>query len=261
MRTNLKVLGVVLLTLGLYTWVANAIPQLESVVPEALTFSADVTEAEIVAAGEDLFTGAGACTTCHGLGTQAPNLLTDHEGQGTIGQRCGTRVEGQDCKAYIYESIRNPTAYVVDGFIPMVFESRFFSEAQVWALVAHLQSQGGEVTVTPEDIQAAQAADAEAPPPMGGPATASVDPLEIMRGNLCFGCHLLDGEGVTGVGPPLDGVGARISEDRIRRALLDPSAEAAEGYEQLLGSMPPNLPDMLTARQLEVLVDFLLQQR
>jgi hypothetical protein len=66
---------------------------------------------------------------------------------------------------------------------------------------------------------------------------------------------------VTGVGPPLDGVGARISEDRIRRALLDPSAEAAEGYEQLLGSMPPNLPDMLTARQLEVLVDFLLQQR
>jgi mono/diheme cytochrome c family protein len=259
MGTNLKVLAVVFLTLGTYTWVANAIPQLESVVPEALTFSADVTEAELVAAGEDLFSGAGACTTCHGLGTQAPNLLTDHQGQGTIGQRCATRVEGQDCKTYIHESITNPTAYVIEGFIPMVFQARLFSGAQIWALVAYLQSQGGEVTVTGEDIQAAQAADAAAPP-AGGPATASLDPLEIMRNNLCFGCHILNGEGVDVVGPPFDGIGARIGEDRIRRAILDPSAEAAAGYEHLLGSMPPNLPDMLTARQLEVLVDFLSQQ-
>ena len=260
MGTNLKIIGVVLLTLGLYTWVANAIPQLESVVPEALTFSANVTEAELVTAGEELFTGAGACTTCHGLGTQAPNLLTDHEGQGTIGQRCATRVEGEDCKTYIHESITNPTAYVVEGFIPMVFQARLFSGVQIWALVSYLQAQGGEVTVTGADIQAAQQADAEAPP-AGGPATASLDPLEIIRNNLCFGCHVLDGEGVAVVGPPFDGIGARIDRERIRRSILDPSAEAAEGYEHLLGSMPPNLPDMLTARQLEVLADFLSQQR
>jgi hypothetical protein len=49
--TNLKVLGVVLGTLAVYTWVANSIPQLESVVPEELSFGADVTEAELVAAG------------------------------------------------------------------------------------------------------------------------------------------------------------------------------------------------------------------
>jgi len=40
--TNLKVLGVVLGTLAVYTWVANSIPQLESVVPEELSFGADV---------------------------------------------------------------------------------------------------------------------------------------------------------------------------------------------------------------------------
>ena len=103
--TNLKVLGVVLGTLGVYTWVANSIPQLESVVPEELSFSADVTEAELVAAGQELFNGGGGCLVCHGLPTRAPNLLTDHGGEGTIGQRCATRIPGADCKAYIYESL------------------------------------------------------------------------------------------------------------------------------------------------------------
>ncbi len=261
MATDFKIFGVVIVTLGLYTWIANAIPQLESMVPEELSFSADVTEAELVAAGEDLFLGAGGCTVCHGLGTQAPNLRTDHEGQGPIGQRCATRVPGQDCKAYIYESITNSASYVVDGFVPMVFQARLFSQQQIWALVAYVQSQGGDVTVTGIEIQAAMQADAEAPPP-GGPSTASLDPLEIMRDNLCFLCHILDADGpAEEIGPPFAGMGARIDAARIRRSILDPGAEAAEGYEELLGSMPPNLPDMLTARQLEILVEFLSQQR
>ena len=136
--TNLKVLGVVLGTLAVYTWVANSIPQLESVVPEELSFSADVTEAELVAAGQELFNGGAGCLVCHGLPTRAPNLLTDHGGEGTIGQRCATRVPGADCKTYLYESLTNPTAYVLEGFDPMVFLARVFSGAQIWALVAFL---------------------------------------------------------------------------------------------------------------------------
>ena len=46
--TNIKVLGVVLATLGLYTWVANVIPQLESVVPEELSFTGEVTPDQLV---------------------------------------------------------------------------------------------------------------------------------------------------------------------------------------------------------------------
>ena len=256
--TNLKVFGVVFVTLALYTWVANSIPQLESVVPEEVSFSANVTEGELVAAGEALFNGGAGCITCHGLVTRAPNLLTDFDGQGTIGQRCGTRVAGMDCKAYLLESLLNPSAYVLGGFDPMVFQPRVFSGAQIWALVAFLQDQGGDVTVTGADVASAAEADAAAPASTG-PATASLDPLEIMRGNLCFGCHLLDGEGVE-LGPPFDGMGGRIDSERIRRAILDPGVEAAVGYEALLGSMPPNLPDMLTARQLEVLVEYLTRQ-
>ena len=252
--TNLKVLGIVIGTLAAYTWVANAIPQLESAVPEELTFSGEVSAAQLVSAGEALFTGAGGCTACHGLGVRAPNLLTDYERQGTIGQRCGSRVPGQDCKAYLHESLMDPMAYVVEGgFDPMVFQPRVFSGAQIWALVAYLQDQGGVVTVTGADVGAAEASAAP------GPVTTSTDPLEIMRENLCFGCHKLADEGIE-LGPRFDGMGGRITTDRIRRSLLEPGAEAAEGFEHLLGSMPPNLADMLTARQLEVLVQFLSEQ-
>jgi cytochrome c2 len=256
--TNLKILAVVIGTLAIYTWLANAIPQLESVVPEDVTFSADVTEAELVAAGETLFRGGAGCTTCHGLETRAPNLVTDFAGLGRIGERCGTRVEGLDCKAYIYESITNPSAFEIEGFDPMVFAAALYSGSQIWALVAFLQDQGGEVTVTGADIAAAQEADAANPP--GGPMTASQDPLEIMRATLCFGCHKLGDEGVE-LGPPFEGMASRIDAARIRRSILDPMAETAEGFDHLLGTMPPNLADLLTARQLEILVDFLSEQR
>jgi hypothetical protein len=256
--TNLKVLSVVFGTLAMYTWVANSIPQLESVVPEELSFSADVTEAELVSAGQELFNGGGGCLVCHGLPTRAPNLLTDHGGEGSIGQRCATRVAGADCKTYLYESLTAPMDYVLEGFDPMVFQARVFSGAQIWALVAFLQDQGGAVTVTGADVAAAAAADAAAPA-AGGPLTASLDPLEIMRANLCLGCHVLDGEGVA-TGPPFDGMGGRIDADRIRRSILDPAAEAAEGYEELLGQMVPTVVDGLSARQLEVVVQFLAGQ-
>ena len=258
MGTNLKVFAVVIATLGLYTWVANAIPQLESVVPEELSFSGEVSEAELVSAGQELFAGAGGCTACHGLGTRAPNLLTDHEGQGTIGQRCAGRVPGQDCKQYIHESMLNPTGYVVEGFDPMVFQARVYSDAQIWALVAYLQAQGGEVTVTGADIQTAEAQGGSTP--AMPPPSAATDPLDIMRANLCFGCHKLGEEGIE-LGPSFDGMGGRINANRIRRSILDPGAEAAAGFDHLLGSMPPNLGDMLTARQLETLVRFLSEQR
>ncbi len=86
-----------------------------------------------------------------------------------------------------------------------------------------------------------------------------MDPLEIMRANLCLGCHVLDGEGVA-TGPPFDGMGDRIDADRIRRSILDPGAEAAEGFEDQLGTMTPTIADLLSARQLEVVVQFLAGQ-
>ena len=169
-KTNLKVLMTGLVVIGFYTTVAQIIPQLESAVPEVLDLSAGVTPEVLVPAGEGLFEGAGGCTACHGLGTRAPNLLTDHAGQGTIGARCGDRKPGMECKAYLYESLAQPTAYLVDGFTGIMPDARRqMSNDQVWAIVAFLQSQGGEVTVTDADIQ-------------GGSESAAPDPAPAPRG-------------------------------------------------------------------------------
>ncbi|SVB98707.1 uncharacterized protein METZ01_LOCUS251561 [marine metagenome] len=65
---NLKILAVVIGTLAVFTLVANSIPQVQSVVPEELSFGADVTESELTASGEILYGGAGGCTACHGRG-------------------------------------------------------------------------------------------------------------------------------------------------------------------------------------------------
>jgi len=258
--TNLKILGVVIVTLALYTWVANAIPQIASEVPEEVNFSADVTEAELVAAGDALYNGGGNCVSCHGLGERAPNLLSDHGGTGTIGQRCTDRVPGEDCKAYLYRSLTEPSAYLVEGFDPiMLDQSRTLSANQLWTLVAYLQAQGGEVTVSGADLQAAAVEDAAAPA-TAGPASASTDPEQLLRDNICLSCHMLGEEGIQ-LGPTFNGIGGRLTAEEIRTSILDPNAGGSEGFEALVGAMPANFGDQLTATQLEIVVQFLASRR
>ena len=93
-----------------------------------------------------------------------------------------------------------------------------------------------------------------------GPATASTDPLEIMRANTCLVCHLFNGEGVQ-MGPPLDRIGARVDADYIRESILDPAAGASEGFEEQTTMMPVTFGNQLTSGQLEILVEFLAGQR
>ena len=270
-QTNLKILLIVALTLGTYTLVANSIPQVASEVPEELSFTGEVNIEELVAAGQELFEGAGGCTACHGLGERAPNLITDHAGQGTIGQRCGTRVSGMDCKTYIHQSLIDPTGFVVEGFQPIMPDaSRTLSDTQVWALVAYMESQGGEVTVTSEDVQSTYGSAEGAPAggsaapgattgaPVGAPG--GTDPVALMESNLCLNCHQLDERGVA-LGPSFNGIGARVDADRIRRGILDPGAEAAQGFEPFLGVMPTTYGQQFSAAQLEALVQFLVARK
>jgi mono/diheme cytochrome c family protein len=257
-QTNLKIVLVGALTLGFYTFFAQIIPQLESDVPATLDLSGGVTPEILIASGEDLFNGAGACVSCHGLGERAPNLLTDHNGEGTIGERCATRVPGQDCKTYLYESMTNPAGYLVGGFDPIMLDvSRQLSPAQIWALVAFLESQGGAVTVTADDIQVA--ADAAGTTSGGGGFSASTDPMELMTESACFTCHGIDGAESL-IGPSFDGMGSRISADRIRQSLLDPGAEIAEGFVGPT-TMPAYFGQQFSAQQLEIIVQFLAGRR
>ena len=134
---------------------------------------------------------------------------------------------------------------------------RTMSQQQVWAVVAFLQSQGGEVTVTGADIQTEEAVGGAA----GGMDSAGIagvagnDPVEIVN-QECALCHVFAGGGIE-LGPPLDGIGARLSADEIRTSILDPGLSVAAGYEELLGAMPPTFGDRFTAAQLESVVSYL----
>ena len=263
--TNLKVLLVVVGTVTLYTFVANWIPQVESEVPEELTFTGAVTAEQLVEAGEGLYQGAGGCVACHGLGTRAPNLLTDEGGTGPIGARCAERVAGTDCKTYLHASMVDPSAHVVEGYEPIMPDmSRTLSDAQIWSIVAYLQSVGGEVTVDASDLEAG--ADA-AGGSEGGPASAvaaaraaggspSLDPMTLLRENTCLACHQIDGEGGP-IGPAFDGPDAPADPTYIRRSILEPNADTAAGFENVAGTMPATFGSQLTAEQLETIVRFL----
>ena len=256
-KTNLKVLAVAAFVLAFYTGVAHVIPQLQSEVPETLTLGAGATPEALGAAGEKIFNGAGGCTSCHGLGTRAPNLLTDEKGGGPIGARCGKREPGKDCKAYLYEALTAPGAFVVKGYAPIMLDQRrTLSPDQIWALVAFLESNGGEVTVTGQDIVESQAA-AGAAKPVAAPAGAGgPDPIAIIGENGCSACHKLKGEGGE-LGPPFDGMGGRLTPDYIRESIVDPNAKVAKGFEANKGMMPPTFGQSLTKQQLDALVAFL----
>lgn len=267
-RTNLRILAVVLGTLGVYTLIANKIPQVQSEVPQALTLAADVTPEQLVAAGERVYNGIGGCTTCHGLGTRAPNLLTPEGKLGPIGLRCAQREPGKSCKQYLFESLELPGDFVVSGYQPiMPVMSRQLSPQQIWAVIAFLESQGGTVDVTASDIPA------EAPSPTvgaspGSPgsqgagtfAGGSTDPQVLLQAAGCLGCHKLNGVGGA-VAPDLTHVAARRSPEAIRRKILDPAGSVTQGYEQFAGVMPKTFGTMMNAAQLEALVAFLAARK
>jgi cytochrome c551/c552 len=134
---------------------------------------------------------------------------------------------------------------------------------QIWAAVAFLESQGGQVTVTGEDIQktapAAGSGGATAAP--AGPGfTTTMDPLALINEKGCIGCHAIDGKGAA-IGPPLDHIGKTKNADYLRRSILTPNADTAKGYEKFAGMMPQIFGQQLSAAQLEVLVQYLASRK
>jgi len=261
-RTNVAILAVTVGVIGFYTAVAHLIPQLQSEVPAAVSLGSGASTEELVAAGEQVFNQV--CTACHGLGTRAPNLLTDHAGQGPIGQRCAAAL-GERCKDYLHRSLLSPGDSLLSGFqnIMPVMTTQLDGD-QIWAVVAFLQSQGGEVTVSGSDLEAAGggegAAGSAAGAAVSAPAGGTTDPRQLLTQNACLGCHPIDGAGPP-IGPSFDGMGRRLTAERIRRAILFPSADTAQGFAQFAGMMPQTFGTQLSAAQLEAIVQFLAGRR
>jgi len=99
--------------------------EIGGVAVEAPTQDEEVASAE-VRDPEDLF-NAMACAGCHNInadqtddnkGPIAPNL-------GNLADHAGSRVEGEDAETYVRQSIIEPSAFVVSGYIDGVMPQNF----------------------------------------------------------------------------------------------------------------------------------------
>ena len=118
---------------------------------------------------------------------------------------------------------------------------------------AYLQdSSGAEVTVEiPTDL-GAQEDDGEEDE--SEPREAIGDPKELMALFTCDACHMINEEGGE-VGPNLSKIGASRDRDYLRRAILDPNADIAEGFEEDM--MPEDMGEQMYVTELEIMLDFL----
>jgi cytochrome c oxidase subunit 2 len=78
----------------------------------------------------------------------------------------------------------------------------------------------------------------------------------VFSRNGCGGCHTLADAGATGsAGPNLDDALDGMSAEEIRKAIVDPNADIAEGFAPNV--MPGNFGETIPPDQLDALVDYL----
>ena len=265
MRQFLTVVAFTLLTIGFFAAYSNyGIPQIEPAPPpkeEKLDLSS-MTMDQFIALGDRIFNGKGTCTLCHNELGRAPILDTIVDAIPARLKDPRYKGEAEDVEAYLVESLIEPSAFVVAGFgkkgtndaespMPNVAAGSIgLNQAEVAAVVAYLQDKSGaEVTVEiPKDVgQEAEEEEAEA-------REAMDDPKALMAEFTCDACHMINGQGGE-VGPDLSKIGAARDRDYLRRALLDPNADLAKGFEADM--MPADLGEQMYVAELEVLLDFL----
>ncbi len=278
LRVLAKVIAFSLALALLFTLVANTLPQIEGEAPvdEDIELGA-LTMDTFVALGESIFAGKGTCTLCHNNLGRAPDLLALNVVD-TAKMRMQDpeyKSSAKDVESYLRESLLEPSAYVVKGFgkkgsndtespMPAVDKPPIqLSPAEIEAVIAYMQAKdGNEVTVSlPQEASAvavsaksqetAVATQAEAP-------ASALTAEEIIGKYGCAACHtVLATE--SPVGPPLTGIGAKLSAEKIRQGIVAPGAEIAEGFPP--GIMPENFADRMTARELEILVQWLVEEK
>ncbi len=267
MKNFLKVTLFSLLLIALFSLYSNyGIPEIQPAPPptEEKLDLGSMTMEQFVALGEKIINGKGTCMLCHNaLGGRAP--LLDKLVTATPEHLQDARYQGEasDLESYILESMVNPSVYVVAGFgkagsndsespMPGVTGGAIdLSEAEIGAVIAYLQDLGGaEVTV--EIPTGAPVTDtAEAAPARAGPMDTAE---EIVASYGCGACHIIAGQ-AGAVGPDLSSIGASRDSDYLRRAILDPNAEIAEGYPPNL--MPATYGAQFYAQELELLVAYM----
>jgi mono/diheme cytochrome c family protein len=252
-----------LVVMGGYSWFANSIPQIESKPPEELSLEGgNVTQAQLIKAGEQIYHTKGTCEICHRIGqkgTRAPDLAG-------VGGRAAKTKAGMSAKAYIIESLIQPQAFVVEGYPPIMpavdKPPIALNRSELWALTAFLESLGGTVDVTLNDIPASAGGGGAGG---GGAAAAAVNiPGDAKAGKAvfmgkgtCLACHKAGDIPGAPVGPDLSQIAKIQTPDYIMKKILDPKGMGTvAGFPP--GVMPQDFGTRLTSKEYVDLIAFLL---
>jgi len=269
MTVLLKVVSFSVALTLVFTLVANTLPQIEGEAPKQEVIElGGLTMESYVALGKTLFSGKGTCSLCHNNLGRAPDLLAINVGEISEQRLQESSYKGaaQDVENYLRESMVEPDAYVVKGFgkkgsndsespMPNVAKAPIqLSTVEIDAIVAFLQSKDGhDITVAlPKegggDAVQEQKADKTAK------QVAETSPEALIQKHGCAACHTLLAT-QSPVGPNLNDVGSRLTPEQIRQGIIAPNAEIAKGFAPNM--MPADFADKMTARELEMLVEFL----
>lgn len=238
-----RVFIVLLVVLGTYMWIGHAITAMTGGEKKA----SGVVEIS-PEGGEQIFWGKGRCFTCHSVGGQGSAVRGPNQGQFgekfplPIGLRSverakqrteetGIEYTGTD---YLVESLAKPDAYVVDTYkneMAVVYAPPIsLSLKEIKAVIAYLQSQGGDVDIEsieqPTELTSQYYARIEAASAAGGGDPGNGEEMFV---DTCSDCHKLKGEGGD-VGPDL----STISDKGLKfisESILRPAKKITPGYE------------------------------
>ena len=238
----MRLLTFSLAVIWFYAFVAGLVPESSTAVSVTeLDWSDPDAVAEL---GALVFNGKGQCAACHTVDTSAPPGrcpdLTD------IGVNAATRVSGMEAKAYLIESMYQPANFLVPGYgkiMPEVWKPPInLSKLEIEAVIAYLQSQGGEIDPTPFDEPIDRAdvgATAEALPPLlTGDSEMG---KKVFVDAACISCHAVTGIESPAAGetnedfeivtaPDLSEIAAFNDMRYLEESILLPGAQIVSGY-------------------------------
>lgn len=244
---SLNILGIAVGATLLYTWVGQLVPQKEVRPPEVVEIAEDVSTAELVEIGQGIFEGKGLCSTCHeinGTTQRYPDLAG-------IATRAAERIPGTDALTYMAESIYEPNSFIVPGFVPGMpaidQPPIALSDDEIRAVIAYLQTLGGESTMTMATVipfSAGAETTSDVDPPGGATAAEDAAAAQVVATTPagpvagggeallarfgCTECHAAEAGGENS----LAGVGGRLDRAAIQRWLVAHEPPLPDSYRR-----------------------------
>ena len=240
----MRLLTFSLAVIWFYAFVAGLVPESSTAVNVSELDRSDPEGAAEL--GALIFNGKGQCAACHTVDTSAPKGrcpdLTD------IGINAASRVPGMDAKTYLIESLYDPAKYLVPGYgkiMPEIWKAPIaLSQVEIEAVIAYLQSQGGEIDLTPfeepPNVDRTKAGTtAEALPPLltGDPELGK----KVFVDAACISCHAVTGIESPAAGetnedfeivtaPDLSEIAAFNEMRYLEESILLPGAQIVNGF-------------------------------